>query len=380
MTAVSSLVRFRPVALGMVACTGNKAGYVVTGTVEGAADGDTVYLQEATGRNLTKLDTAVISKGTFTFKGTQDSAVNRYVTCEVNGTPLMVDFFLENGKINVTLGKDDDSVTGTANNDAYQELRAKINDISKKMNAIYEAMGDSTLSDEQKEAKQKEGADLQEQYENAVKEAVQKNITNPVGVFLFKQTFYNNSTAENEALLQQIPANLQNDEAIARIKELTDKQKKTAVGTLFVDFEMQTPEGKTVKLSDYVGKGKVVLVDFWASWCGPCRREMPNLVEAYAKYKGKNFEIVGVSLDQDGAAWKEAIKKMDMTWPQMSDLKFWQCEGQQIGVIEGVVETSVEREKHQFVAVAVDSRAGFFGIAVAVADIVGRSGILVDDP
>ena len=74
-------------ALGMVACTGNKAGYVVTGTVEGAANGDTVYLQEATGRNLTKLDTAVISKGTFTFKGTQDSAVNRYVTCEVNGTP-----------------------------------------------------------------------------------------------------------------------------------------------------------------------------------------------------------------------------------------------------------------------------------------------------
>ena len=85
-------------ALGMVACTGNKAGYVITGTVEGAADGDTVYLQEATGRNLTKLDTAVISKGTFTFEGTQDSAVNRYVTCEVNGEPLMIDFFLENGQ------------------------------------------------------------------------------------------------------------------------------------------------------------------------------------------------------------------------------------------------------------------------------------------
>ncbi|MDE6986405.1 MAG: AhpC/TSA family protein [Bacteroides acidifaciens] len=326
-------------ALGMVACTGNKAGYVVTGTVEGAVDGDTVYLQEATGRNLTKLDTAVISKGTFTFKGTQDSVVNRYVTCEVNGTLLTVDFFLENGKINVTLGKDDDSVTGTANNDAYQELRAKINDISKKMNAIYESMGDSTLSDEQKEAKQKEGADLQEQYENAIKEAVQKNITNPVGVFLFKQTFYNNSTAENEALLQQVPANLQNDEAIVRIKELTDTHKKTSVGTKCIDFEMETPDGKTVKLSDYVGKGKVVLVDFWASWCGPCRREMPNLVEAYAKYKGKNFEIVGVSLDQDGAAWKESIKKMNMTWPQMSDLKFWQSKGAQLYAINSIPHT-----------------------------------------
>ena len=75
-------------ALGMVACTGNKAGYIITGTVEGATDGDTVYLQEATGRNLTKLDTAVISKGTFTFEGTQDSVVNRYVTCEVNGEPV----------------------------------------------------------------------------------------------------------------------------------------------------------------------------------------------------------------------------------------------------------------------------------------------------
>ena len=87
------------------------------------------------------------------------------------------------------------------------------------------------------------------------------------------------------------------------------------------------------------GKGKVVLVDFWASWCGPCRREMPNLVETYAKYKGKNFEIVGVSLDQDGAAWKEAIKKLDMTWPQMSDLKFWQSEGAQLYAVNSIPHT-----------------------------------------
>ena len=207
------------------------------------------------------------------------------------------------------------------------------------MNAIYEAMGDTTLSDEQKEAKQKEGAQLEEQYDNAIKEAVKKNITNPVGVFLFKQTFYNNSTAENTELLEQIPANFQNDEAIVRIKDLTDKQKKTAVGTKFIDFEMKTPDGKPVKLSDYVGKGKVVLVDFWASWCGPCRREIPNLVETYAKYKGKNFEIVGVSLDQDDAAWKDAIKKLNMTWPQMSDLKFWQSEGAQLYAVNSIPHT-----------------------------------------
>lgn len=326
-------------ALGMVACTGNKAGYVITGTVEGAADGDTVYLQEATGRNLTKLDTAVISKGTFTFEGTQDSAVNRYVTCEVNGEPLMIDFFLENGKINIALTKDNDSATGTSNNDAYQAIRTQINDISQKMNAIYEAMGDSSLSDEQKEAKQKEGARLEEEYDKVIKEGVQKNITNPVGIMLFKQSFYENSTEENDALLKQIPANYQNDELIMKIKEVTEKQKATAAGQKFIDFEMLTPDGKPVKLSDYVGKGKVVLVDFWASWCGPCRREMPNIVEAYAKYKGKNFEIVGVSLDQDADKWKDAIKKLNITWPQMSDLKGWQNEGAQLYAVNSIPHT-----------------------------------------
>lgn len=327
-------------ALSIVACTGgNKAGYVITGTVEGAADGDTVFLQEATGRNLTKLDTAIIEKGTFTFEGVQDSAVNRYITCQVSNEPLMIDFFLENGAIKIDLTKEDDSATGTKNNDAYQEIRTKINEISKKISAIYDAMADDKLSDEQKEAKQQEGAQLEEQYAKALKEGVQKNITNPVGIHLFKQTFYNNETGENEALLLQVPANYQHDEAIVQIQELTDKQKKTAVGTKFIDFEMQTPDGKAVKLSDYAGKGKVVLVDFWASWCGPCRREMPNLVETYAEYKGKNFEIVGVSLDQDPAAWKESIQKMNMTWPQMSDLKFWQSEGAQLYAVNSIPHT-----------------------------------------
>lgn len=312
------------VALGVASCNTNKPGYVITGTVEGAADGDTVFIQERVNRQFNKLDTAIIANGTFTFEGAQDSVVNRYITYSKDGDGVYVDFFLENGKIKVNLSKDDKSATGTPNNDAYQEIRNKINAIDQKQAAIYQAMGDSTLTDDQKMAKQKEFSELEEAYSQAIKEGVQKNITNPVGIMLFKQSFYENSTEDNDALLKQIPANYQNDETIVKIKDITEKQKATAAGQKFIDFEMLTPDGKPVKLSDYVGKGKVVLVDFWASWCGPCRQEMPNVVEAYNKFHAKGLEIVGVSFDNKKLSWTAAVEKLGMKWPQMSDLKGWQ--------------------------------------------------------
>ena len=328
------------VAAVFTACNSGNNGYTVTGTVEGAADGDTVYLETVDGRQFVKLDSAVIKDGTFTFKGTQDTAVNRYISYKAEGKDgAAIDFFLENGKIKINLSQENNSATGTANNDAYQEIRAQINGLNKQMMSIYESMSDTTLTDEQREAKGKEMENLENSMISAIKAGINKNITNPVGIMLFKQSFYENSTEENDALLKQIPANYQNDELIMKIKEVTEKQKATAAGQKFIDFEMLTPDGKPVKLSDYVGKGKVVLVDFWASWCGPCRREMPNIVEAYAKYKGKNFEIVGVSLDQDADKWKDAIKKLNITWPQMSDLKGWQNEGAQLYAVNSIPHT-----------------------------------------
>lgn len=107
---------------------------------------------------------------------------------------------------------------------------------------------------------------------------------------------------------------------------MAKSQQARAVGTSLKDIAIPDANGKMHKLSEYVGKGKYVLVDFWASWCGPCCREMPNVVEAYKKYKSKGFEIVGISLDQKKEPWLAAVKRMNMTWPQLSDLKAWKCE------------------------------------------------------
>lgn len=92
----------------------------------------------------------------------------------------------------------------------------------------------------------------------------------------------------------------------------------------FTDFESKTPEGKTVKLSHYVGKGNYVVLNFWASWCPPCRARMPRQVDLYAKYQEERFEIVGYSLDKTNEDWKNGIRELGMTWPQMSDLSYWQ--------------------------------------------------------
>lgn len=114
-------------------------------------------------------------------------------------------------------------------------------------------------------------------------------------------------------------------------KQMLESKGKRRPGISFAELSMQDMDGKDVKLSQWAGKGNYVLVDFWASWCGPCRREMPNVVAAYNKYHAsKNFEIVGVSFDQNADKWKEAVKTLGMSWPQMSDLKGWQCAANQV--------------------------------------------------
>lgn len=259
------------VAAVFTACNSGNNGYTVTGTVEGAADGDTVYLETVEGRQFVKLDSAVIKDGTFTFKGTQDTAVNRYISYKAEGKDgAAIDFFLENGKIKINLSQENNSATGTANNDAYQEIRAQINGLNKQMMSIYESMSDTTLTDEQREAKGKEMENLENSMISAIKAGINKNITNPVGVLLLKQNYYYMDVADLDPLMPQIPAAYDNDEAIVKIK---------------------------------------------------------------------NFEIVGVSLDQSADAWKEAIKKLNITWPQMSDLKYWNCEGAQLYAVSSIPHT-----------------------------------------
>ena len=120
-------------------------------------------------------------------------------------------------------------------------------------------------------------------------------------------------------------------------------------GSKFIDFTVPALDGKQVKLADVVAKNKITMVDFWASWCGPCRMEMPNVVEAYKQFHDKGLEIVGVSLDESKKDWETAVKDMGMNWIQTSDLKGWECEAARLYGVRGIPACVLINQKGEIV-------------------------------
>lgn len=294
-----------------------KAGYTITGHIENAIEGDTIFIQSVVNMESKNLYTTTVKNGTFSFEGTQDTPVVLYLSGATKDDVFSHPFVLENGKITMNIADKNESITGTPLNDIFQKIRVKRNQMLLKMNA---AEDNPALSEEEKNNLFDE-AELT--YETAVKKAISENITNPIGIFLFKEKYFEYSFAENKLIFEKIPAEIiKKDIDLQAIAGHLKTQEKTQNNLPFLDFSMQTIDGKPAKLSDFVGKGKVVLVDFWASWCGPCRQAMPELKDLYAKYNGK-LEIVGVSLDENPTAWKNAVDKMELPWKHLSDLKDW---------------------------------------------------------
>lgn len=132
------------------------------------------------------------------------------------------------------------------------------------------------------------------------------------------ETHLNAYIALDKGLFSKFP----NDRNVLAFHESCKQLKKLAIGQESPNFVLSDPAGVSHKLTEY--RGKWVLIDFWASWCGPCKAELPRLVKLYAQYKSSTFEIIGVSLDKDKSAWMNAIDEYHMTWPQLSDLQFWE--------------------------------------------------------
>jgi len=313
-------------------CSSN--GYKINGTIQNAEDGQMVYLCKIAGRSFEKLDSTAVAGGAFSFAGLTDTLPSAYVVVGDNKYGDIV--FLENGKINVAADSNGFRAVGTPLNDEYTSVITALKPLQDEMRTLFAKYRQGSLTDEESSKLD----ELDSLVNDVKKSAVVKNIFNPVGAEFLKTCYYNFETEELYEMIQKIPESVKTDLRMITIIKNVENAYSTRVGCKFADFTLKTPGGEDVSLSDYAGKGKYVLVDFWASWCGPCCAEMPVLVSEYAKYKASGkFEIVGVSLDRTSEAWVAGIEKLGITWPQMSDVKYWDCEASGLYGVSSIPHT-----------------------------------------
>ena len=314
-------------AMGAFACSSNDAKYVVT-AANAPKDGAVVYLVDQI--TSEPIDSAVVADGAYQMKG--KAAKDAYLMVKTDDFDWNFLFF--NDGQPVALDYAAKTVTGSdlnnkltecdlKNTEAYNEYAKVVRDFE----ALPEEEQDATME----EFLVKYRAALEE-YREFYMDMIEENEDNLVPVAFVDRVrslagdekF--NEMLESDAAFAQHPYVLdlkrKIDEAEAKQKEAEEK-KQAIIGQKFIDLEEADPDGNMHKLSEYVGQGKWVLVDFWASWCGPCKNEMPNVVKAYKKYHDKGFEVVGLSFDREKEPWVKAITDWDMPWIHLSDLKYW---------------------------------------------------------
>jgi len=314
--------------------------YEITGNVKGMKSG-LVYLEKQSpmGMGVQAIDTVKIVDGKFEIKGkTSEPEICFIQIDKVNGK---VPFILEEGAIEVQVDKDSlfkSKLSGTYNNEEFTKFNEETNKLQKKIQKKamdFQMKNMAKMNEAQKNNDTVTMNSLRKQYQTIQKDITDYTFgypkTHPKSFIsvLIVQAMFNNSeykVKEIESIFNSLDETLQKTkpgkkvkETIANLKKQMDAKSKVAVGLIAPDFKAPTPEGKIVSLKENLGK--VTLIDFWASWCQPCRQENPNVVALYNELHSKGLNIISVSLDNDAAKWKEAIAKDKLSWTNVSNLK-----------------------------------------------------------
>ena len=326
-------------------------GYVITGELSGA-NGQTVSLRQYRDFQPVEVNSTTVQAGKFTLTGT--TPYPEFCMLYVGDQGPLVQFFIENSNIRISAdpaNPEKAKVTGSKETDSFMEFVDQLEKYAqqqKQLNDSYVSLSSSSVASPDAIMNIRLQAEkLNTDRRNYMVNYVLNNPGKISSAFIVSAFPVSGNTtlmqildiSQKEQVANGFGSKTGQSQWVKVLKDNVAALKRTDIGQPFPDVTLKTPDDQPISISDFAGKGKYVLLDFWAAWCGPCRVENPHVVQLYKRYKDKGFEIIGISLDRGKAEWVEAIKKDNLTWPQMSDLKYFESNAAQLYSVNSIPHT-----------------------------------------